>query len=111
MKVQNYGRAAVVVLVTVLIVSIAACADRGTTRTTGETVDDATITTKVKAALIEDPDVKALQINVNTYNGVVQLNGFVDRSEQITKAGQIARGVKGVKSVQNNLSVKAPTPK
>lgn len=111
MKVQEYGRAAVVILVTVLIVSIAACArDRGT-RSTGEAVDDAAITAKVKAALIEDPDVKALQINVNTYNGVVQLNGFVDNSGQISRAGQIAQGVKGVKSVQNNLSVRPAPPK
>lgn len=111
MKVQNYGRAAVVVLVTVLIVSIAACAGDRTRRSTGEYVDDKTITAKVKAALIEDPDVKALQINVDTYNGVVQLNGFVDNAAQIPRASQIAKGVKGVKSVQNNLSVRTTTPK
>ena len=106
MKVQHYGRAGVVAIITLLIVSMAACAGDSGRRTTGETVDDAGITAKVKAAFVEDPDVKALQINVNTYNGVVQLNGFVDRPEQITKAAQIAQGVKGVKSVQNNLSVK-----
>jgi osmotically-inducible protein OsmY len=72
----------------------------------GEYVDDATITTKVKAAIVNDPDVKATQVKVETYKGVVQLSGFVDSQANIDRAVEIARSVNGVKSVKNNMSVK-----
>jgi len=73
---------------------------------TGEYVDDSVITTKVKAELANDDFLKSFQISVETHKGIVQLSGFVDSQETIKKAGQIAGGVKGVKSVKNNLIVK-----
>jgi hyperosmotically inducible protein len=73
---------------------------------TGQTIDDSGITTRVNTALIESKDTKASSIKVATHNGVVQLSGFVDNDAQKAAAGTVAAGVKGVKSVQNDLSVK-----
>jgi hyperosmotically inducible protein len=72
----------------------------------GDAVGDAAITGKVKTVLIADPDVKALSIDVDTKNGVVTLNGSADKAGNADKAVALARGVDGVKSVQNNLTVK-----
>jgi hyperosmotically inducible protein len=69
-------------------------------------VGDAAITGKVKSALIADPDVKALSIDVDTKNGVVTLNGSADSAAHSEKATTVARGVDGVKSVENHLTVK-----
>jgi hyperosmotically inducible protein len=69
-------------------------------------IDDAAITTKVKTALVENPTTKARQIDVDTRNGVVQLNGFVDTAEAKSEAENVARTVNGVKSVDNNLQVR-----
>ena len=82
------------------------CAPTETKRGTAEFVDDATINTKVKAALVADPDVKGTQINVNTYKGVVQLSGFVNTESEARKATQKAAEVNGVASVRNDLQVK-----
>jgi hyperosmotically inducible periplasmic protein len=68
--------------------------------------DDAALATKVKAALIENNDTKARQINVEVSQGKVQLAGFVDSAEQKIAAGKVAANVVGVQSVQNNLQVK-----
>ncbi len=68
--------------------------------------DDSVITTKVKARLAQDNALKAFEINVKTYNGVVQLRGFVDSQDAVDKAGKIASGAEGVKSVKNDLIVK-----
>lgn len=75
-------------------------------RTAGQTVDDATITAKVKSQLLADPDVSALNVNVTTYKGQVQLSGYVENPNQRSKAEQIAKNVNGVKSVSNDLIVK-----
>jgi hyperosmotically inducible protein len=74
--------------------------------TVGTTIDDSTITTKVKSALLADPDVKGLDIKVETNKGEVQLSGFVDSQVQIDRAISIARGVEGVKNVQNKMTLK-----
>ena len=74
--------------------------------TAGEAIDDATITTKVKAALAEDGRTNALQVNVETENGVVQLSGFVNNGTAKGAAESIARGVAGVRSVKNEIDVK-----
>ena len=66
-------------------------------------VSDAEITTKVKAKFVEDPVVKAMNIKVDTYQGVVQLSGFADSQAEADKAAQIARGTSGVKSVKNDI--------
>ena len=72
----------------------------------GEYVDDSAITAKVKSALLAKKGIPSAEITVETYLGVVQLSGFVDTAAQIKLAGQVARGVKGVKEVKNNLNVK-----
>jgi hyperosmotically inducible protein len=82
------------------------CAGTATRESTGEYIDDATITTKVKAAFVKDPLVKALDVKVDTFKGAVQLSGFVDTAEQKTRAEQIAAGITGVSSVKNNVTVK-----
>jgi hyperosmotically inducible periplasmic protein len=75
-------------------------------RTAGEVVDDTVITAKVKTALATDPVVAAHQVNVETREGVVQLAGFVDSSDQKSKASELTRRVSGVKQVDNQLEVK-----
>ena len=77
-----------------------------TARAVGETIDDVTITTKVKAAFVDATEVKALDIKVQTEKGVVQLSGFVETQNQIDKAVELANGVKGVQEVQNKMSLK-----
>jgi len=73
---------------------------------TGQYVDDSVITTKVKAAIFKEATLKSFQINVKTYKAVVQLSGFVDSSQSVSKAGVVAQGVEGVESVKNDLIVK-----
>jgi hyperosmotically inducible protein len=75
-------------------------------RSAGTVVDDSVITAKVKTALATDPTVAAHQVNVETREGVVQLAGFVDNSDQKTKASEVTRRVSGVKQVDNQLEVK-----
>ena len=82
------------------------CSSSPTAKSTGEYIDDAAITAKVKAAMVRDPVVKVLQVNVDTFKGPVQLNGFVDTADQKARAEQIARTVPGVANVQNQLTVK-----
>jgi osmotically-inducible protein OsmY len=83
------------------------CAPTPTTRTMGKTFDDATLTAKVKTEIAKEQGLgEALAINVDTYRGVVSLNGFVDSQDQIEKAMNCARRVEGVAEVKNNLSVK-----
>ncbi len=89
-----------------LVATFAACASTRTHESTGEYVDDSTITTKVKALLAEDDFLKSFQIGVETYKGRVQLSGFVNSQKAVDKAGEITRSVKGVTSVANNLIVK-----
>jgi len=88
----------------VLAASIAGCAAMSDRETAGEYLDDATITTKVKASIVNDLGLK--QIGVETMQKVVQLSGFVDSPQIKTRAGEIARNVSGVKEVQNNLIVR-----
>lgn len=88
--------------------TLSGCSSTATQQSTGEYIDDAATTAKVKAAFVRDPVVQALDVGVDTFKGTVQLNGFVDTQEQRSRAEQIARGVPGVTDVQNRLSVKAP---
>jgi len=85
------------------------CASAGTRQSTGEYIDDAAITAKVKTALIRDEVVKALQVSVETYQGTVQLSGFVDTAAQKERAEQVASTVAGVTGVQNNIAIKGAT--
>lgn len=89
------------------LTAVAGCASHPEKReTAGQYVDDSIITTKVKAAIFDDMALKTFQINVKTYQGTVQLSGFVDSSEHARMAGDIARKVEGVKEVRNDLIVK-----
>jgi hyperosmotically inducible protein len=76
-----------------------ACSATRTQESAGEVIDDSTLTSKVKIALIDDPITKAGQINVETYRGVVQLGGFVDNTQQKEQATKVARSITGVKEV------------
>jgi len=73
---------------------------------TGEYVDDSVITTKIKALLLDEPNLRSGQINVETFKGVVQLSGFVNSSADIDRAIEIARSVKGVESVKNDMRLR-----
>ena len=89
-----------------LIASLVACASTSKQEGTGEYIDDSVITTKVKSMLAADDFLKSFEISVETYKGIVQLSGFVDSQKAVDKAGEVARGVQGVKSVKNSLNVK-----
>jgi len=89
-----------------LVTAFLGCASTPTKEGTGEYIDDSAITTKVKSAILGDSALKVFQINVETFKGEVQLSGFVDSAASAKKAGEVARGVGGVKSVKNNLIVK-----
>ncbi|MES2538214.1 MAG: BON domain-containing protein [Pseudomonadota bacterium] len=73
----------------------------------GSALDDTTITTKVKTALLADPNVKGLDISVETQSGETVLSGIVDNQAQIDSALKTAQGVEGVKKVTNKMKVKA----
>ncbi|MCF8091175.1 MAG: BON domain-containing protein [Desulfotignum sp.] len=100
----NFFRQLVIVLF--LTALLAGCAGTKTSESTGEYVDNSVITTKVKAAILEDPMLKMFQIKVETFKGEVQLSGFVDSAEAAARAVQITRRVKGVTSVKNSMVVK-----
>ena len=82
------------------------CASTAKQEGTGEYVDDTVITTKVKAAILNEPTLKSAEINVETFKGVVQLSGFVKSSDSVGKATMVARNVAGVKSVKNDMRLK-----
>ncbi|MGZ8163672.1 MAG: BON domain-containing protein [Methylobacter sp.] len=88
------------------LVSIAGCAGSETKEATGEYVDDTVITTKVKAAIVNEPTLSSAEINVETFKGVVQLSGFVRDPADVIRATEVARGVNGVKSVKNDIRLK-----
>ena len=82
------------------------CAATQKNESTGQYFDDSVITTKVKAAILDEPSLKVFQIHVKTYQGVVQLSGFVDSAQSVKKAGEVAGSVAGGKEVRNDLVVK-----
>lgn len=88
------------------LLAAAGCGSTTTREGTGEFVDDSVITTKVKAQIFNEPSLKSAEINVETFKGVVQLSGFVSSVANIDKAVAIARTVKGVNSVKNDMRVK-----
>jgi len=82
------------------------CAATRTHEGTGEYVDDSVITTKVKAAIFNEPGLKVSEVQVETFKGVVQLSGFVSSRDDIKGAVRVARAVNGVKSVTNDMQLK-----
>lgn len=89
-----------------LITVFMGCAATQKHESTGQYFDDSVITTKVKAAIFNEPSLKVLQINVETFKGSVQLSGFVDSEQSAKKAGEVSSRIEGVKAVINNLVVK-----
>jgi osmotically-inducible protein OsmY len=75
-------------------------------QSTGEYLDDHSLTSNVKKALGDDPQFKYKDVDVTTFKGAVQLNGFANTREQKSRAGELARGAVGVKEVHNNITVK-----
>ena len=94
------------ILLALAFVSTLGCAGSATKSSTGEYFDDTWITTKVKAALVDDAQVKSTEINVETFKGVVQLSGFVDNAASQAKAVEIAKAVKGVTAVKNDMRLR-----
>lgn len=90
-------------ILALLLASLIGCAEPSKRESVGEYVDDTVITTRVKAAIFNEPSLKSAQINVETYKGTVQLSGFVSSRDNINRAVAVARGVKGVTSVKNDM--------
>jgi len=103
---KHAGKLLSALFVAVSLVSVVGCASTPTKEGTGEYIDDTAITTKVKAAIFNEPTLKSAEINVETFKGVVQLSGFVNSRADIDKAVVVARGVSGVKSVKNDMRLK-----
>lgn len=103
---KNYLSIFNTLVVVLLLAFTVGCASTDKQASTGEQIDDTVITTRVKAAIFADDELKVLEINVETFKGVVQLSGFVASPSHVTRAARIARDVKGVESVKNDLRVK-----
>lgn len=93
-------------ILAIVLASLVGCAGTSTRQGTGEYFDDTVITTKVKAAIFNEPTLKSSEISVETFKGTVQLSGFVSSRADINKAVELARGVQGVTSVKNDMRVK-----
>jgi osmotically-inducible protein OsmY len=89
-----------------LTVGVTGCAGDRYNQSTGEHIDDATTTARVKKNLSNDPEYKYADVNVTTFKGTVQLSGFTDTRAQKGRAGDIARRTENVRNVQNNITVK-----
>lgn len=87
-------------------IALSGCASGPKSETAGQYVGDSAITAKVKAKLVEDPALKAREINVETYKGTVQLSGFVSSREEANRAAAVARDISGVTSVKNDIRLK-----
>ena len=103
---KHAGKLLSALFVAVSLVSVVGCASTPQKEGTGEYIDDTMITTKVKAAILNEPTLKSAEINVETFKGVVQLSGFVNSRADIDKAVVVTRGVGGVKSVKNDMRLK-----
>ncbi|HCZ14707.1 MAG TPA: transporter [Candidatus Accumulibacter sp.] len=103
---KKLGKYLSALFLAVTLVSAAGCASSSKQEGTGEYVDDSVITTKVKAAIFNEPTLKSAEINVETFKGAVQLSGFVSSQAAVNKAVAVARTVDGVTSVKNDMRVK-----
>ncbi len=95
-----------VFVMTLALLFSAGCASTKTQEGTAEYIDDSVITAQVKARLLNEPTLKSIEINVETFKGVVQLSGFISPDSNWNKALEITLGVKGVKSVKNDMRTK-----
>ena len=93
-------------LIALAMVSVLGCAGTATQSSTGEYMSDSWITTKVKAALVEDQTVRATEVNVETFKGEVQLSGFVSSRAAMDQAVRVARSIQGVTAVRNDMRLR-----
>ncbi len=103
---MNFLKRCSALFIVALLLSALGCAATSTQESTGQYMDDSLITSKVKTAIFDEPTLKVLQINVETYKNVVQLSGFVSTRAEMDKAVQVARSVKGVSSVTNDMRLR-----
>ncbi|WP_035052233.1 BON domain-containing protein [Andreprevotia chitinilytica] len=92
--------------ISISLVSVVGCAASPKHESTGQYMDDKVITVKVKEAIFDEPTLKVFQIKVITFQGVVQLSGFVNSQTVASKAVDVARRVEGVKSVKDDMEIK-----
>lgn len=104
-KCARFSRIALVAF-SMSVLMVGGCAGPNTMEKAGKYVDDSAITTKVKAMLVKDPDVSAIEIQVTTVDGVVQLSGFVSTDEERQKAEMLTKEIEGVQSVDNVIALK-----
>src|SRR4051794_28022106 len=103
---KEFGCTATLLAALVLgMATVTGCAATGGVAA-GQAIDDTTITTGVKAAIVGDPNLKVSELSVETEGGVVHLGGFVSSADDVAAAAAAARTVKGVKSVRNDLRLK-----
>jgi osmotically-inducible protein OsmY len=103
---MNKFAAASILSAAFVLSSVAGCASTDTHESTGQYMDDTTLTAKVKTAILKEPELKSAEINVETFKGRVQLSGFVSSKASIDRAVAVAQGVGGVTSVANDMRVK-----
>lgn len=103
---MKYARALVIAAMTGITILATGCAVVRGQETTGAYVDDAAITTAVKAKFVDDKTVAASSISVETLNGTVQLSGFAKSAAEKAQAEAIARGVRNVRAVRNDIAVR-----
>lgn len=89
-----------------MLTTVVGCTTTAKQESAGQYIDDAVITTNVKAAILREPTLKVAEINVETFKGAVQLSGFVQSQDNITTAMNVTRGVNGVKSIKNDMRLK-----
>lgn len=99
-------RFAILLLAAAAFTGIAGCTTSAKQESAGQYVDDTVITTRVKAAILKDASLKSMEINVETFKGVVQLSGFVNSEADIKRAVLVTQGVPGVKSIKNDMRLK-----
>lgn len=103
---NHFSKSLTAVFLALTLATAAGCASTSNQAGTGEYVDDAVITTKVKAAIFNEPTLKSSEINVETFKGEVQMSGFVSSQADINKAVSLARDIKGVVAVKNDMRLK-----
>ena len=103
---KNLSKYALAIFFALSMITMVGCAAPDKQQTVGAYIDDSTITTRVKAAIFDDPGLRFSEINVETFDGVVQLSGFVSTQVEINRAVQMTRTIQGVKSVKSDMQLK-----
>lgn len=103
---MKYSKSLSASFLALVLVTLLGCAGTARQESAGEYIDDTWITTRVKAALIGDDQVKATEVNVETFKGVVQLSGFVSSDAAMAQAVRVTQGIRGVTSVENDMLIK-----